>query len=53
MTAPEFNVVDYIDLVDRMTELLNAETERLETLVRHARRKGVKAAHRPEWSRAK
>jgi DNA-binding PadR family transcriptional regulator len=34
--------------------VLRAETERLETLVRHARRKGVKTTTaRPEWSRAK
>jgi DNA-binding PadR family transcriptional regulator len=33
--------------------VLGAETERLATLVRHARRKGVKATGRPEWSRAK
>jgi DNA-binding PadR family transcriptional regulator len=37
--------------------VLRAETERLETLVRHARRKGVgattPAGSRPEWSRAK
>jgi len=32
--------------------VLSAETDRLETLVRHARRKGVKATNRPEWSRA-
>jgi DNA-binding PadR family transcriptional regulator len=34
--------------------VLRAETERLETMVRHARRKGVPAmSGRPEWSRAK
>jgi DNA-binding PadR family transcriptional regulator len=33
--------------------VLSAETERLDALVRHARRKGVKATGRPEWSRAK
>ena len=33
--------------------VLAAETQRLETLVRHARRKGVKATARAEWSRAK
>ncbi len=43
----------YYQLTDTGKAVLNAETERLETLVRHARRKGVKAAHRPEWSRAK
>ena len=41
----------------RLTEIghavLAAETERLETLVRHARRKGVRPGGRPEWSRAK
>src|SRR5689334_7284729 len=30
MTNPEFSVLDYIDLVDRMTELLNNETDLLE-----------------------
>ena len=30
MSTQEFSVVDYIDLVDRMTELLNAETDLLE-----------------------
>ena len=33
--------------------VLRAETERLETLVRHARRKGVTATNRPAWSRTK
>ena len=34
--------------------VLKAEAERLETLLRHARRKGVgPAGVRPEWSRAK
>jgi len=37
--------------------VLRAETDRLETLLRHARRKGVgtttPAGGRPEWSRAK
>jgi hypothetical protein len=31
MTQFEFSVVDYIDLVDRMTALLNSETDLLET----------------------
>ena len=33
--------------------VLRAETERLETLVRLARRKGVTATNRPAWSRTK
>jgi DNA-binding PadR family transcriptional regulator len=33
--------------------VLAAETGRLDALVRHARRKGVKPATRPAWSRAK
>jgi len=33
--------------------VLAADTERPEALVRHARRKGVKAPGRPVWSRAK
>ena len=33
--------------------VLKAETERLETLVRHARAKGVTATSRPAFSRAK
>jgi DNA-binding PadR family transcriptional regulator len=33
--------------------VLKAEIERLETLVRHARRKGVTATNRPAWSRTK
>ena len=33
--------------------VLKAETERLETLVRHARRKGVTATGRPAFSRTK
>ncbi len=33
--------------------VLRAETARLETLVRHARHKGVTAVARPQWSRAK
>ena len=33
--------------------VLKAETERLETLVRHARRKGIVATSRPAFSRTK
>jgi DNA-binding PadR family transcriptional regulator len=33
--------------------VLRAETLRLETLVRHARRKGLSTTGRPAWSRAK
>jgi DNA-binding PadR family transcriptional regulator len=33
--------------------VLRAETQRLETLVRHARRKGFSTTARPVWSRAK
>jgi DNA-binding PadR family transcriptional regulator len=33
--------------------VLRAETQRLETLVRHARRKGLSTTGRPAWSRAK
>jgi DNA-binding PadR family transcriptional regulator len=33
--------------------VLQAETDRLEGLVRHARRKGVTAGPRPAWSRPK
>jgi DNA-binding PadR family transcriptional regulator len=33
--------------------VIEAETERLEALVRHARRKGVSASARPAWSRSK
>jgi DNA-binding PadR family transcriptional regulator len=33
--------------------VLKAETERLETLVRHARQKGVTATNRPAFSRTK
>jgi DNA-binding PadR family transcriptional regulator len=33
--------------------VLQAETERLETLVRHARRKGIAATNRPAWSRTR
>jgi len=43
----------YYRLTPNGKAVLSAETERLETLVRHARRKGVKATNRPEWSRAK
>jgi DNA-binding PadR family transcriptional regulator len=43
----------YYRLTDTGHAVLAAETERLETLVRHARRKGVRPGVRPEWSRAK
>jgi DNA-binding PadR family transcriptional regulator len=33
--------------------VLRAETERLDALVRHARRKGITVSARAEWSRAK
>jgi len=33
--------------------VLQAETERLDALVRHARRKGITASTRPAWSRTK
>src|SRR5436190_1956469 len=33
--------------------VLEAETERLDTLVRHARRKGIQPAARPAWSRTR
>jgi DNA-binding PadR family transcriptional regulator len=33
--------------------VLRAETQRLETLVQHARRKGLSTTGRPAWSRAK
>lgn len=33
--------------------VLQAETARLESLVRHARRKGVRPSTRPAWSRSK
>jgi len=33
--------------------VLQAETERLETLVRHARRKGIAPTNRPAWSRTR
>jgi DNA-binding PadR family transcriptional regulator len=33
--------------------VLRAETQRLETLVRHARRKGFSTTGRPAWARAK
>ena len=43
----------YYQLTAMGRAVLAAETDRLATLVRHARRKGVKATSRPEWSRAK
>ncbi|HKB12596.1 MAG TPA: helix-turn-helix transcriptional regulator [Vicinamibacterales bacterium] len=33
--------------------VLQAETDRLDALVRHARRKGITASTRPAWSRTK
>jgi len=43
----------YYRLTPSGRAVLRAETARLETLVRHARRKGVTTTGRPEWSRAK
>ena len=43
----------YYQLTPTGRAVLAAETDRLEALVRHARRQGVKATGRPEWSRAK
>ena len=43
----------YYRLTETGKAVLQAETARLETLVRHARRKGVKPIVKPEWSRAK
>ena len=43
----------YYRLTPTGRAVLAAETERLETLVRHARRKGVGATNRPAWSRTK
>ena len=43
----------YYRLTETGKAVLQAETARLETLVRHARRKGVKPTVKPEWSRAK
>ena len=43
----------YYRLTSTGKAVLRAETERLETLVRHARRKGVTATNRPAWSRTK
>ncbi len=42
----------YYQLTPLGRAVLKAETARLETLVRHARRKGI-AGSRPEWSRGK
>ena len=42
----------YYQLTGIGRRVLEAETARLDTLVRHARARGVKAG-RPEWSRAK
>ena len=43
----------YYQLTSTGRAVLAAETDRLDALVRHARRKGIKAGPRPEWSRAK
>ena len=43
----------YYRLTTAGRAVLAAETARLEALVRHAHRKGVRAATGPEWSRAK
>lgn len=43
----------YYRLTARGRAVLEAETERLEALVRHARRKGVSVGARPAWSRSK
>ena len=43
----------YYRLTETGKAVLRAETERLETLVRHARRTGIKATIPAEWSRAK
>ena len=43
----------YYRLTETGRAVLAAETGRLETLLRHARRKGVRANPRSEWSRAK
>jgi DNA-binding PadR family transcriptional regulator len=43
----------YYQLTAAGKAVLSAETERLETLARHARRKGVKPMAQPAWSRAK
>jgi DNA-binding PadR family transcriptional regulator len=43
----------YYQLTPLGRAVLKAETERLETLVRHARRQGVTATNRPAFSRGK
>src|SRR4051812_20073261 len=43
----------YYRLTSLGRAVLQAETDRLEALVRHARRKGVGATTRPAWSRSK
>jgi DNA-binding PadR family transcriptional regulator len=43
----------YYRLTPSGKAVLRAETERLDALVRHARRKGIIVPTRPEWSRAK
>jgi DNA-binding PadR family transcriptional regulator len=43
----------YYRLTPSGRAVLRAETERLDALVRHARRKGIIVSARAEWSRAK
>jgi DNA-binding PadR family transcriptional regulator len=43
----------YYQLTPLGRAVLTAETARLETLVRHAHRKGIAAGSRPAWSRGK
>lgn len=43
----------YYRLTTAGKAVLRAEIQRLEALVRHARRKGLSTAGRPAWSRAK
>jgi DNA-binding PadR family transcriptional regulator len=43
----------YYQLTALGRAVLQAETERLDALVRHARRKGIAASVRPAWSRSK
>ena len=43
----------YYRLTPSGKAVLEAETERLDALVRHARRKGISPPARPAWSRAK
>jgi DNA-binding PadR family transcriptional regulator len=43
----------YYQLTPLGRAVLQAETERLDALVRHARRKGIAVNPRPAWSRSK